>query len=381
MNAPITNEGMEARVQEILNKRYSDVSVRDIDDLIEIYELLKPKPGTIKTTDDLGDHLNILAQRKKIKCEGCVFEDKQTGYCSGCTPNEKNCGVGTKWTDDVDELLKQAWVFLPKNAPDGFREDEVNPLGVVEFKFTQDERVENIIYQLEQLKGKYYYNLDIEGFRVGDWIGKKLIIRAAPEVSIDVPEDILRNDRGCKTCRYEKIDKDSCLCISCKDANRKGGNFPNWKQKELQKPFSEVYPKEEPEKIDCPDCDGYGTSDQNLPCNNSVHSKKEEPMPFTQSNDAMVWAREFMAHIKRNNWTIADIDEALMVGWFANYRSAVESIMEKEVKMVSTLKKSCETCEFGGEGVDMVDRCKQCNLITRELKGWKEKGSDLIIGV
>jgi hypothetical protein len=37
-----------------------------------------------------------------------------------------------------------------------------------------------------------------------------------------------------------------------------------------------------------------------------------------QTNDAMVWAVEFVRTLKENNWTIEDIDEGLMVGWFAN---------------------------------------------------------------
>jgi hypothetical protein len=42
------------------------------------------------------------------------------------------------------------------------------------------------------------------------------------------------------------------------------------------------------------------------------------------TNDAMVWAKEFVACMKRNNWTLEDIDEVLMVGWFANAMVAQE---------------------------------------------------------
>ena len=43
-----------------------------------------------------------------------------------------------------------------------------------------------------------------------------------------------------------------------------------------------------------------------------------------QTNDAMVWAVEFVRTSKENNWTIEDIDEGLMVGWFANAMVAQE---------------------------------------------------------
>ena len=38
--------------------------------------------------------------------------------------------------------------------------------------------------------------------------------------------------------------------------------------------------------------------------------------PATQ--DAMVWAEAFEEHKKRNAWTLEDIDEGLMLCWFAN---------------------------------------------------------------
>ena len=36
------------------------------------------------------------------------------------------------------------------------------------------------------------------------------------------------------------------------------------------------------------------------------------------TNDAVVWAEEFVRTKKEQNWTLDDIDEGLMVGWFAN---------------------------------------------------------------
>ena len=39
--------------------------------------------------------------------------------------------------------------------------------------------------------------------------------------------------------------------------------------------------------------------------------------------DAMEWAVAFIQHKQDNNWTLEDIDEGLMVSWFANYWAAV----------------------------------------------------------
>ena len=54
-----------------------------------------------------------------------------------------------------------------------------------------------------------------------------------------------------------------------------------------------------------------------------------------ETNDAMVCAKEFVECKKKNKWTLDDIDEALMVGWFANAMAAQEfadGIMEKVEK-------------------------------------------------
>jgi len=36
------------------------------------------------------------------------------------------------------------------------------------------------------------------------------------------------------------------------------------------------------------------------------------------TTDATIWATAFVEHLKRNRWKIEDIDEGLMIGWFAN---------------------------------------------------------------
>jgi len=43
-----------------------------------------------------------------------------------------------------------------------------------------------------------------------------------------------------------------------------------------------------------------------------------------ETTDAMVWAKEFVRTKNRMKWTLDDIDEGLMVGWFANAMAAQE---------------------------------------------------------
>lgn len=49
----------------------------------------------------------------------------------------------------------------------------------------------------------------------------------------------------------------------------------------------------------------------------------EEMIDLTQCTDAKVWAEEFIKTMKRMNWTIDDIDESLMLAWFANAMMAM----------------------------------------------------------
>lgn len=45
--------------------------------------------------------------------------------------------------------------------------------------------------------------------------------------------------------------------------------------------------------------------------------------------DAAAWAAFFMATKKKNGWTIEDIDEALMLGWFANAMMATHDYLSR----------------------------------------------------
>ena len=49
-----------------------------------------------------------------------------------------------------------------------------------------------------------------------------------------------------------------------------------------------------------------------------------------QTTDAKVWADEFVKTKNNMGWTIDDIDEGLMIGWFANAMCAQMDAMERK---------------------------------------------------
>ena len=54
--------------------------------------------------------------------------------------------------------------------------------------------------------------------------------------------------------------------------------------------------------------------------------QKEKPvydMNIHSNPDAMAWAKFFMDTWKRNKWELEEIDEGLMMGWFANAMMAM----------------------------------------------------------
>ena len=51
----------------------------------------------------------------------------------------------------------------------------------------------------------------------------------------------------------------------------------------------------------------------------------------TQTDDATVWSKDFVKTLHENNWTIEDIDEGLMLGWFANAIEVSTDIRSKQL--------------------------------------------------
>ncbi len=56
-----------------------------------------------------------------------------------------------------------------------------------------------------------------------------------------------------------------------------------------------------------------------------------EHVDLLATNDAIVWAEEFVKSMKKNKWSLDDIDEGLMVGWFAHAMCAQETVMIKKI--------------------------------------------------
>ena len=74
------------------------------------------------------------------------------------------------------------------------------------------------------------------------------------------------------------------------------------------------------------------------------------------STDAMHWAEQFIQTIKDNNWSIDDIDEGLMVGWFANYWAAVHDPLQATIEKVArgTLGWAyADDCVMMDKGIDI----------------------------
>ena len=65
------------------------------------------------------------------------------------------------------------------------------------------------------------------------------------------------------------------------------------------------------------------------------------------TTDAKVWADEFVRIKNKAGWQLEDIDEALMVGWFANMWAAtydpLQSIIEHQQKEIKTLREALES--------------------------------------
>lgn len=51
-------------------------------------------------------------------------------------------------------------------------------------------------------------------------------------------------------------------------------------------------------------------------------SDEKKPINLIETADAMIWAQEFVRTKLDNGWSLEDIDESLMVGWFASAMQA-----------------------------------------------------------
>ena len=61
----------------------------------------------------------------------------------------------------------------------------------------------------------------------------------------------------------------------------------------------------------------------------------------SRTTDAMKWAETFVDCKIKNNWELKDINEGLMVGWFANAMAAQEYMDKKRCPLYTDYKKSC----------------------------------------
>ena len=85
-----------------------------------------------------------------------------------------------------------------------------------------------------------------------------------------------------------------------------------------------------------------------------------DTIDLLQTNDAMVWAIEFVKTLKKCNWTLNDIDEGLMVGWFANAMFAQES---KDRKLIDNLLEIVEKSKYKRGEICKVTGLGYCTMI------------------
>jgi len=78
------------------------------------------------------------------------------------------------------------------------------------------------------------------------------------------------------------------------------------------------------------------------PTGKQVEATKDGEAPWYESMDAKVWAEQFVKHKKDNNWTLEDIDEDLMVTWFANALCTAHVQMRRQMEDMARSRDDAE---------------------------------------
>jgi hypothetical protein len=63
-----------------------------------------------------------------------------------------------------------------------------------------------------------------------------------------------------------------------------------------------------------------------------------------QCTDAQLWAKSFMDTKKKMNWTEEDIDEGLMISWFANAIVVAEDKIHHDINEAKLSEYECNWC-------------------------------------
>jgi len=81
-------------------------------------------------------------------------------------------------------------------------------------------------------------------------------------------------------------------------------------------------------------------------------SDEKKPINLIETADAMIWAQEFVRTKLDNGWSLEDIDEPLMVGWFASAMQAAVWLQTAalEQQLAEALKEVTDTLEVLCEG-------------------------------
>jgi len=94
-----------------------------------------------------------------------------------------------------------------------------------------------------------------------------------------------------------------------------------------------------------------------------VEATESDDTPWHESTDGLVWAEQFVKHKKDNNWTIDDIDDGLLLGWFSNAMEAVRDQMQRQMEDIARSRDDAE------KGLETQNTCfNELQLECNELR-------------
>ena len=86
---------------------------------------------------------------------------------------------------------------------------------------------------------------------------------------------------------------------------------------------------------------------------------------------AQQWAKAFIEHKIENKWSIDDIDEGLLIGWFANFWAVTHDPLQSRIESLEAELKHKDECH----GTNILGGAKNCiaTKMREELRGVKKE--------
>jgi len=89
----------------------------------------------------------------------------------------------------------------------------------------------------------------------------------------------------------------------------------------------------------------------------------------TSSMSANYWAKQFCDYKILKEWSLDDIDEALMVGWFANFWAAIHDPLKKKIDELYEIHQK-KTDQLDNDG---FEKDKQIENLEKRLAYFEKK--------